>query len=219
MPLLYGEGRKAFRRLQEEILKIVEDLTIFAWPVKRCRGVLAPDPSFFIKPTYMDDCSWEAFSELRNSRTRRSLYHENEHQPTKLKPWCYSQLQRVDPRHFNHELSSQDSQDIDDAPRFTPRGICLSLPIFTSPVDINSTILVFLYSICKPDRQVVCLALDPDTDVASKGKYYERALEGIVLLDNNEDGFHLECKRVFLKPSSSANDDMEVSFTGTFSAG
>jgi hypothetical protein len=31
MPLLYGEGMKAFRRLQEEIIKINNDLTIFAW--------------------------------------------------------------------------------------------------------------------------------------------------------------------------------------------
>lgn len=31
MPLIYGEGRKAFRRLQEEIIQRSNDLTIFAW--------------------------------------------------------------------------------------------------------------------------------------------------------------------------------------------
>lgn len=31
MPLIYGEGSRAFRRLQEEILKNSQDLTIFAW--------------------------------------------------------------------------------------------------------------------------------------------------------------------------------------------
>ncbi|KAH7381851.1 heterokaryon incompatibility protein-domain-containing protein [Cadophora sp. MPI-SDFR-AT-0126] len=31
MPLIYGEGTKAFRRLQEEIVKRNNDLTIFAW--------------------------------------------------------------------------------------------------------------------------------------------------------------------------------------------
>lgn len=31
MPLIYGEGTKAFRRLQEEIIKRKNDLTIFAW--------------------------------------------------------------------------------------------------------------------------------------------------------------------------------------------
>jgi hypothetical protein len=34
MPLLYGEGPRAFIRLQEEILKRSEDQTIFAWPGK-----------------------------------------------------------------------------------------------------------------------------------------------------------------------------------------
>ncbi len=31
MPLIYGEGRQSFRRLQEEIVKRNSDLTIFAW--------------------------------------------------------------------------------------------------------------------------------------------------------------------------------------------
>ncbi|KAI8683165.1 hypothetical protein LRP88_04861 [Fusarium phalaenopsidis] len=31
MPMLYGEGRKAFTRLQEEIIRTTNDLSIFAW--------------------------------------------------------------------------------------------------------------------------------------------------------------------------------------------
>lgn len=31
MPLLYGEGENAFRRLQSEILKSTNDLSLFAW--------------------------------------------------------------------------------------------------------------------------------------------------------------------------------------------
>ncbi|KAJ9609688.1 hypothetical protein H2200_006016 [Cladophialophora chaetospira] len=44
MPLLYGEGRKAFRRLQEEIIRTTPDESIFAWrPVdtRRDGGMLA----------------------------------------------------------------------------------------------------------------------------------------------------------------------------------
>lgn len=57
MPLLYGEGRKkAFRRLQEEIVKTSTDLSIFLWtlpggqtndPDRAFRGLLAEDPSWF----------------------------------------------------------------------------------------------------------------------------------------------------------------------------
>ncbi|KAH8674179.1 heterokaryon incompatibility protein-domain-containing protein [Xylariales sp. PMI_506] len=31
MPMLYGEGHKAFRRLQEEIIRTTSDLSLFAW--------------------------------------------------------------------------------------------------------------------------------------------------------------------------------------------
>ncbi|KAF2870379.1 heterokaryon incompatibility protein-domain-containing protein, partial [Massariosphaeria phaeospora] len=31
MPLLYGEGNRAFRRLQEEIMRVREDYTLFTW--------------------------------------------------------------------------------------------------------------------------------------------------------------------------------------------
>lgn len=65
MPLLYGEGSKAFRRLQEELLKKTDDLSIFAWaasnltvtgmfwitPTLSIRGdfgVLAPSVDFFL---------------------------------------------------------------------------------------------------------------------------------------------------------------------------
>ena len=59
MPLIYGEGNKAFRRLQEQIMKDIDDDSILAWdfnPGKLPReaapddvfgGALAPAPSFF----------------------------------------------------------------------------------------------------------------------------------------------------------------------------
>ena len=49
MPLLYGEGRRAFRRLQEAILKISDDYTIFAWKSSDLEtyGPLAVAPSVF----------------------------------------------------------------------------------------------------------------------------------------------------------------------------
>ncbi|KAL8670607.1 MAG: hypothetical protein Q9168_004869 [Polycauliona sp. 1 TL-2023] len=51
MPLLYGEGRsKAFRRLQEEIVKISEDESLFAWHHPKhsvFSGLFAPYPAAF----------------------------------------------------------------------------------------------------------------------------------------------------------------------------
>jgi len=49
MPLLYGEGPRAFLRLQEEIIKTSADQSIFCWENNRSPsyGVLAPFPSAF----------------------------------------------------------------------------------------------------------------------------------------------------------------------------
>lgn len=51
MPMLYGEGTKAFQRLQEEIIRRSNDLSIFAWDpgarVPRTTSVLADDPTCF----------------------------------------------------------------------------------------------------------------------------------------------------------------------------
>ena len=41
MPTLYGEGRKAFRRLQEEIMKQSPDTTLFAWGNRAACGAEA----------------------------------------------------------------------------------------------------------------------------------------------------------------------------------
>lgn len=52
LPLLYGEGSRAFIRLQEEIVKNTTDLTVFAWQeptpgTKGLRGIFARSPSEF----------------------------------------------------------------------------------------------------------------------------------------------------------------------------
>jgi hypothetical protein len=56
MPLLYGEGNEAFVRLQLEIMKVSDDVSLFAWsntayasengPNQRYE-ILAPDPAAF----------------------------------------------------------------------------------------------------------------------------------------------------------------------------
>lgn len=50
MPLLYGEGSKAFIRLQEQIIKEYDDESLFAWRSAspgHTSGILAPSPEVF----------------------------------------------------------------------------------------------------------------------------------------------------------------------------
>ncbi|KAI6159001.1 heterokaryon incompatibility protein-domain-containing protein [Pisolithus thermaeus] len=56
MPMLYGEGKKAFQRLQLEIIHISNDHSIFAWKpqMPRTGSVLAEDPGDF------QDCDYIA---------------------------------------------------------------------------------------------------------------------------------------------------------------
>lgn len=57
MPLLYGEGENAFRRLQLELIRQSDDESIFAWKEKGGRsdsmnlGLLAHDASLFLEAT------------------------------------------------------------------------------------------------------------------------------------------------------------------------
>ncbi|RCI14274.1 hypothetical protein L249_6150 [Ophiocordyceps polyrhachis-furcata BCC 54312] len=48
MPLIYGEGQRAFFRLQEEIMKMSDDHSLFAWESSDARGgLLASSPAAF----------------------------------------------------------------------------------------------------------------------------------------------------------------------------
>src|SRR5438046_10174986 len=48
MPMLYGEGKKAFIRLQEEIMKVSDDHSLFAWKSSNNHGgLLATSPAAF----------------------------------------------------------------------------------------------------------------------------------------------------------------------------
>ena len=77
MPLIYGEGMRAFRRLQEEIIKRNNDLTIFAWELPRelrpqFVGLFAPSPSTFAESSgivpFSDD------SDINFSVTNRGIF-------------------------------------------------------------------------------------------------------------------------------------------------
>ena len=56
MPLLYGEGMKAFTRLQHEIIKQTNDDSIFAWTAdQELTGILAKWPSNFANSRYVHE--------------------------------------------------------------------------------------------------------------------------------------------------------------------
>lgn len=82
MPLLYGEGRvRAFIRLQEQILKITDDQSIFAWQLhsqggdESMYGLLATSPSYFegIPSIYLMPTGFQSTSSVPWSMTNKGL--------------------------------------------------------------------------------------------------------------------------------------------------
>lgn len=47
MTLIYGEGKKAFMRLQDELLRTSDDCSLLLWDRASCNYILAPSPSCF----------------------------------------------------------------------------------------------------------------------------------------------------------------------------
>ncbi|KAH9907700.1 heterokaryon incompatibility protein-domain-containing protein [Xylariomycetidae sp. FL2044] len=59
MPLLYGEGHRAFQRLQEHIIQQSEDYTLLVWTKTNTDpgGFLAPGPEAFAQHSFLKHCS------------------------------------------------------------------------------------------------------------------------------------------------------------------
>jgi len=142
MPMVYGEKENVFVRLQEEVLKITEDYSIFAWHnhdadressfTSIYRDVLAYSPANFCRL---------ACQKCTEPRT-----------------WDYSDLECV-----LHDASS-DSQLTDnlqwDLPSLSVRGLRLNLPRrFAEASDTNA--LVYLHCRVGPSRERLCLRLSP----------------------------------------------------------
>ncbi|KAM5353011.1 hypothetical protein ACJZ2D_017122 [Fusarium nematophilum] len=84
MPMLYGEGERAFIRLQEEIMKISDDQSLFAWrsDSTNYRGLLA------ISPIDFADCSKIIPSKSRWNQTPYSMTTKGLSIELPMVPWA-----------------------------------------------------------------------------------------------------------------------------------
>ncbi|KAH0432993.1 hypothetical protein CcaCcLH18_06108 [Colletotrichum camelliae] len=93
MPMIYGEGMKAFRRLQEEIARETNDLSLFAWRAppphedrsQKFRGLFARSPSEFsscatiTKSVVRHDTRQEFSLTNKGIRIQTKLYKHADH--------------------------------------------------------------------------------------------------------------------------------------------
>jgi hypothetical protein len=84
MPMLYGEGERAFIRMQEEIIRHSDDTSIFAWSNtdNRYRGLLAKTPAGFC------NCSKFVISNTKLNRTPYFITNVGLSIELKMIPWA-----------------------------------------------------------------------------------------------------------------------------------
>lgn len=160
MPLLYGEGRQAFRRLQEEILRIEEDYTIFVWSTTipnnwstayptqghyrtNIGGMLAPKPSEF------------------GQFVARTIWTSSLHDH-----WSPDRLS-TDP--FAYLPESEDHLP----PHLTSRGVRLSLPLTRGESERDHWACITMISTAQNDWHMLCVRLQ---HVEGSGDRYQRVL-------------------------------------------
>ncbi|KAI1261199.1 heterokaryon incompatibility protein-domain-containing protein [Xylariaceae sp. FL1019] len=158
MPLLYGEGTRAFRRLQEEILKITEDYTLMAWPGKG-QGVLANSPQCFRNESSSRLSSW-SYNDIK------IIQHNKSYSGRTDSPWPKDlSVKRRDC--LSDTTRSNDLDTEFDPPVLTPRGLRVRLPIIEEflPQDMvlgaQKVFLLFLNCYSQKDNAVVCIRLSP----------------------------------------------------------
>jgi hypothetical protein len=86
MPLLYVEGKQAFRQLQEEILKAADNYTIFTWdsllppnsPSFAAAGILATSPLNFLLSEDWRTRIWSNHRSITDVQGAERLIHEGQ---------------------------------------------------------------------------------------------------------------------------------------------
>ncbi|KAH7068983.1 heterokaryon incompatibility protein-domain-containing protein [Paraphoma chrysanthemicola] len=132
MPPLYGEGRRAFVRLQEEIMRSTEDYTLFLWQLRpgisRC-GLLADSPDSFQRVIRARVFTFGSMLGGLEQSTR--TYNIPLHWVEKD---CFS------------ESSGYFLPNDHSPPSWTSRGVRLNMPLITQP---NGSMVVSLAAVTR----------------------------------------------------------------------
>ncbi|KAG7285646.1 hypothetical protein NEMBOFW57_010275 [Staphylotrichum longicolle] len=190
MPLIYGEGQRAFYRLQKEIMKTTEDYTMLAWGLSK----------------YLSNKHhWKGVQRNHLGDPRRPLSDSpNDFELHNRTAWTYSRLIADE----NSTVSTQTSPSLDDTPPLiTSRGLRVTLLL--KPNTRTRDILAYIN--CKttkpgapPEGQPspVCLVLrrQDESNIYSGSDDPNAAFE---LLDSDKVLASFQRKTIYLSLASS----------------
>jgi hypothetical protein len=149
MPLLYGEGREAYRRLQEEILRVEEDYTLFAWCPRVSQAVKDRHPHL-VGSEGMLARRTSDFTEFQSSNNIAPRRDMNRWQSAgDFRPHCLSR----DPFTIFRESSDH------LPPYLTSRGLRISVPLTRSRKIGEYLACVTLMTLSSKDSHMLCVLL------------------------------------------------------------
>ncbi|KAK4159888.1 heterokaryon incompatibility protein-domain-containing protein [Cladorrhinum sp. PSN259] len=207
MPLIYGEGQRAFYRLQKEIMKTTEDYTMLAWGLSK-----------FLSNKH----HWKGLSNSINDEPRRPLADSpndfEEHNRSSTSGWKYSRLFPD----ASHVVAAQLGPSLDETPPLiTSRGLRLTLLLRSSktrPGDVHA------YINCKTSRpgpsssqsktplSPVCLVIRRQASSSGTTSIYTGSSDpngAFVLLDSSKELSQFTRQTIYL--STSTLDDEATS--------
>ncbi|RSL45479.1 hypothetical protein CEP54_014253 [Fusarium duplospermum] len=162
MPLLYGEGDRAFVRLQEQILRQEEDYSIFAWTLHEdcletiLTGCLASSPSQFANMASKGVVRPSGRGGLRAFKSPQPLSDHT------MEPYYNNDMcQVMGAKNYERFRGPSPGLNIGmplKPPEFTARGVSISLPVRPAP-DTWLSAMAWIYS--EVDERLVCVLLKP----------------------------------------------------------
>jgi hypothetical protein len=162
MPLLYGEGYRAFFRLQEEIMKKVEDYTMFAWEPsvifsfsQTVTGLLASSPSAFGHGTY----NYSDF--ISSTVNNKGQYQSPRTMFATTKPDRLPDRQK---KPAPADFPSDEKRSLSSGHRALPlsmtsRGVHITLPVYMFTEDYRKGRGLALLASLASDARLVCIAI------------------------------------------------------------
>lgn len=203
MPLIYGEGRKSFVRLQEQILRQEEDYTIFAWAdpfslsQSTSSGFLASSPNVFSRKfnsarPHLDYLTADTFS----FRLKGKLEDTGESYSSLFSFWMLAPDQVTMPH-----LSSIPKQYVSQQPLdVTVRGLRLTLPVLKTG---NQTFPLLAWFYCEMFGRLLCVPLKEATATGTS-RFFLRSLPRTLITLDKRILSHFKPEEVFLSASTRA---------------
>lgn len=203
MPLLYGEGRKSFIRLQEQILRQEEDYTIFAWadpiyfPQSTSRGFLASSPDDFSKESkdslpHVDYVAAATFSSLLKGKLQGT---------TESCSSLFSCLILAPDQVTMPRLSSIPKRYVSERPLdVTVRGLRLTLPVLETG---NQEFPLLAWFYCEMFDRLLCVPLE-ETIATGTSRFFLRSLPRALITVDKRILSHFTPEELFLSASTGA---------------